>query len=291
MAEEAVKDVHGADSLPEEQEPVVDEQFAAEEAAGFQEETVQPEPEDWRVQAIKNDPSVRARFDEALFGQQEQAYEPAPDPVAEARQKLNEVESSMPQLDESNMTAEQVTAFMKWQQQRAEAQQAVYDVEIQQTRAEVMAQRARTQLDEYVEATREADPAFKDYETQFRQYVRDNNIDPRLLENRTIVEMIRKAIGYDHLSKRPKAKAPGAPPVDESYTSQGRAAKQARQQAAEEAMREPTELDHQLAAFYGLPVEQLIGQESELGADRENWNIKGAVQWSDKEKIRRLNRR
>lgn len=290
MAEEAVKEAPMQDEAPVQDEWVPEGEDLPVEDEAPVEEPASP-AEDWRVQAIKNDPSVRARFDEALFGQQQQVYEPEPDPVADARSKLTEVESSMPQLDESNMTAEQVTSFMKWQQQRAEAQQAVYDAEIQQTKAEVMAQRARTQLDEYVEATRESDPAFKDYEAQFRQYVRDNNIDPRLLENRTIVEMIRKAIGYDHLSKRPKAKAPGAPPVDESYTSQGRAAKQARQQAEDDAMREPTELDHQLAAFYGMPVEQLIGNEQELGADRENWNIKGAVQWSDKEKIRRLNRR
>jgi len=285
MAEEAVKEAPMQDEAPVQDQWVPEGEDVPVEDEVPVEESDSPE-EDWRVQAIKSDPSVRARFDQALFGGgQEQAYEPAPDPVQVAKDKLAEVESSMPQLDEENMTAEQVTSFFNWQRDYARAQQEVHNVELQQTKAEVEAQKAKSQLDEYVEMTRSADPAFKDYEQEFRQYVRDNNIDPRLLGNRTIVDMIRKAIGYDHLSKRPKAKAPGAPPVDESYTSQGRAAK--KQAAESQQLREPTELDQQLAAFYRMPVEDLIQKESEMGGDRERWAMKGAVQWSDDEKLRR----
>ena len=284
MAEEAVKTAETYEEVPQEQE-FVEEQLQ-EPVEDFSQETA-PEPEsvdDWRVKAIQ-DPRVRERFDQALFGQQ-QAPEPQPDPVAEARAQLQEVEQAMPQLDENNMTADQVTAFMQWQENRNNARQAVYDAELQQTRAELEAQKARNTLDEYVESARGQDPAFKEYENEFRQYVRENNIDPRLLQNRTVVEMIRKAIGYDHLNNRRRAQAPGAPAVDESYTSQGRAARQ-RQAEQTKTTREPTELDMQLSAFYGIPVEQLIENEDVMQPDSERWEMKGSVQWSDREKLKR----
>lgn len=287
MAEEAVKDVHGADSVPE--EPMVEEQVAQEEVpqGDFSQETqpTQAEVDDWRMKAIQ-DPRVRERFDQALFGQQEQAAPPAPDPVEQARAQLQEIEQNMPQLDERNMTADQVTAFMQWQENRNSARQAVYDAELQQTRAELEAQKARNTLDEYVESTRSQDPAFKEYENEFRKYVQQNNIDPKLLQNRTVVEMIRKAIGYDHLSTRRKAQAPGAPAVDESYNAQGRAARQ-RQAEQEQSTREPTELDLQLSAFYGIPVEQLLENEQSMAPDSERWEMKGSVQWSDQQKLKR----
>lgn len=245
----------------------------------------QAQPQDWRVQAMQ-DPRIRERFDQALLGgQQEPVYEAPVDPVMQAKERLQEVNSSMPQLDEKNMTAEQVTKFLNWQNDRAAAQQAVYDAELQRTQYEVQAQRARGTLEDYISQTKNADPAFKNYENEFRKFVRENNIDPNLLENRQIVEMIRKSIGYDHVRGRKKAQRPGAPPVDESYTSQGRRARAKSQESQQ--LREPTELDHQLAAYYRMPVDELLKNEIEMGGDAERWSMKGAVQWSDDEKLRR----
>jgi len=42
-----------------------------------------------------------------------------------------------------------------------------------------------------------------------------------------------------------------------------------------------------LAAFYRMPVEDLIRNESEMDGEREHWTMKGAVQWSKPEKLRR----
>lgn len=251
----------------------------------FEESEAPQSPPDWRVQAMQ-DPRVRERFDQALLGGQQQApVEPQVDPVMEAKQRLQDVNSSMPQLNEKNMTAEQVTRFLTWQNERAMAQQAVYDAELARTQNELQAQRARGTLEDYIGQAKTADPAFKEYEREFRKFVRDNNIDPRLLENRTVVDMIRKSIGYDHVRGRRKAKRPGAPPVDEAYATQGRRARAQAQESRQ--LREATELDHQLAAFYRMPVEDLIKSERELGGNAERWSMKGAVQWSSDEKLRR----
>jgi len=214
-------------------------------------------------------------------------YEAPVDPVQEAQAKLQELDSGMPQLDENNMTAENVTKFMQWQNERNRAAQDLADARLQRQENQLMAQQARTQLEDYIQSARSADPQFKGYEDKFRMYVRENNIDPRLLGNRTVMEMIRKAIGYDELKGRRKARAPGAPPVDESYTSQGQRARSQRQQEQSQQLREPTELDLQLAAYYGMDVNELIQGEETYGGDRERWSMKGAVQWSDPEKIRR----
>lgn len=279
--------------MPEEimDDQLIDEQDLQEptEQPEAPEETyeAQPEPveEDWRIKAMQ-DPRVRERFDQALLGgQEQQVYEAPADPVIQAKERLQEINSSMPQLDEKSMTAEQVTKFLNWQNDRAAAQQAVYDAELSRTQAEVQAQRARSTLEDYIGSVKTADPAFKEYENEFRKFVRENNIDPRLLENRTVVEMIRKSIGYDHVRGRRKATSPGAPPVDESYTSQGQRARARSQESRQ--LREPTELDHQLAAYYRMPVEDLIKSEDDLGGDAERWSMKGAVQWSDDEKLRR----
>ena len=271
------------DQLIEEQDLQPEEPTQEQTEDSFQPESI-PE-EDWRVKAMQ-DPRVRERFDQALLGGGETpVYEAPVDPVVQAKEKLQEINSSMPQLDEKNMTAEQVTKFLSWQNERSAAQQAVYDAELARTQQEVQAQRARSTLEDYIGQVKTADPTFKDYENDFRKFVRENNIDPRLLENRTVVEMIRKSIGYDHVRGRRKAKSPGAPPVDESYVSQGQRARARAQES--QTLREPTELDHQLAAYYRMPVEDLIKSEQELGGDAERWTMKGAVQWSDDEKLRR----
>ena len=275
------------EQLIEEQDLTVEEtqETVEPEDNSFQTESSSVPEEDWRVKAMQ-DPRVRERFDQALLGgQQAPVYEAPVDPVVQAKEKLQEINSSMPQLDEKNMTAEQVTKFLSWQNERAQAQQEVYDAELARTQQEVQAQRARSTLEDYIGQVKTADPTFKDYENDFRKFVRDNNIDPRLLENRTVVEMIRKSIGYDHVRGRRKAKSPGAPPVDESYVSQGQRARARAQES--QTLREPTELDHQLAAYYRMPVEELIKAEQDLGGDAERWSMKGAVQWSDDEKLRR----
>lgn len=261
---------------------------APEEAFEQETEPTAQQQEDWRLQAMQ-DPRVRERFDAALFGGNEQAAAQAQqqqrNPVVEAQQRLQELNNSMPQLDENNMTAEQVTAFLQWQNERAAAQQHLYDAQLAATQYEVQAQRARATLEDYIGRVKNNDPDFARYEKEFRDYVRDNNIDPNLLENRQIVEMIRKSIGYDHVRGRRKAKAPGAPPVDESYNSQGRKARQQREEA--DRLREATEFDHQLAAYYRMPVEELIRGEDKYQGDSERWSMNGAVQWSDDEKLRR----
>lgn len=244
--------------------------------------------EDWRVKAM-SDPKVRERFDAALFGSQDPVYEPPPDPVEEARKELTRIDNEMPQLDEKNMTAEQVTKFMNWQTQRSRAQQAVYDASLEKTRAEVQVQRARSTLEDYIQTTRSADPDFKNYEGEFRKFVRENQIHPNLLENKQVVEMIRKAIGYDSIKGRRKAKAPGAPAVDESYTSQGQRARKSKADAAPQ-LREPTELDLQLSAYYGIPVEKLIESEGDMNPDSDRWTIPNGVRFSDREKLQRARR-
>jgi len=270
------------DAVPE---GVVDEQYVEEQV----EEQVQEEPqqqEDWRVQALRNDPSVRARFDEALFGAQQQEAAPMPvDPVAEAQAKLNELDASMPSLDEKNITAQSVTQFMTWQQERARAAQAVYDARLEQQQNVILQQQSRTVLEDYMQQARSSDPDFRSYESEFRQYVQQNSIDPRLLQNRTVVEMIRKAIGYDHIRSKRRPRAPGAPAVNEAYTQQGQQSRQ--RQQSQQQLRAATELDQQLAAFYRMPVEDLIRNESEMDGEREHWTMKGAVQWSKPEKLRR----
>jgi len=291
MVEEARKEY-----VPEEEVSQGETQEYANQADDYGPEEVHQETpsmpdEDWRVKAMQ-DPRVRERFDAALLGNQgvpqQEAAPPPVDPVQEAEAKLREVEANAPVLDESNMTAEGVQAFMQWQEDRNRARQTYYDAKLQKTESLLESQRARTVLDEHIESVRQADPAFKDYEQEFRKYVRDNNVDPKLLQNRTVVEMIRKSIGYDHLRSRRKAKAPGAPPVDESYNSQGRAQRQAA--AQQNALREPTELDHQLAAFYRIPVEKLIENEETMQGGSERWSMTGSVQWSDAEKLRRMRR-
>jgi hypothetical protein len=260
-------------------EPEPEEEFATEP------ETPQQE-EDWRLRAMQ-DPRVRERFDQALFGQQqEQVYEAPVDPVEQARSRLNELDSSMPTLDENNMTAEQVTKFMNWQNERNRAAQELADARIEMTQRQVQAQQARSSLEDYIQSAKAQDRDFKNYETQFREYVRENNIDPRLLQNRQVMEMIRKAIGYDQLKGRRRAKAPGAPPVDESYTRQGQQAKRRKAEAAPK-LREPTELDYELAAFYRQPVEEYLADEQKFAADRERWSMEDSVQWSDEAKLRR----
>lgn len=270
------------DAVPE---GVVEEQYVEEQV----EEQVQEEPqqqEDWRVQALRNDPSVRARFDEALFGAQQQEAAPMQvDPVAEAQAKLNELDASMPSLDEKNITAQSVTQFMTWQQERARAAQAVYDARLEQQQNVILQQQSRTVLEDYMQQARSSDPDFRSYESEFRQYVQQNSIDPRLLQNRTVVEMIRKAIGYDHIRSKRRTRAPGAPAVNEAYTQQGQQSRQ--RQQSQQQLRAATELDQQLAAFYRMPVEDLIRNEGEMDGDREHWTMKGAVQWSKPEKLRR----
>lgn len=269
------------DTVPE---GVVDEQYVEQEQDVSSESVGQQE--DWRVQALRNDPTVRARFDQALFGGQAQAAQPAyVDPVAEAQQRLNDLDSSMPQLDERNVTAESVTKFMTWQQDRARAAQDLYDARLSQQQAVIEQQQSRTVLEDYVQQVRASDPDFKSYERDFRQYVQQNNIDPRLLSNRTVVEMIRKAIGYDALRAKRRPRAPGAPAVNEAYTQQGRSVREAR--ASQQQLRAATDLDQELAAFYRMPVEELIRNESEMDGEREHWTMKGAVQWSKPEKLRR----
>lgn len=274
------------------------EDVVEENVSATQHEVYEPEPEeeftsepqaqedDWRLRAMQ-DPRVRERFDQALFGQQEQpVYEAPPDPVESARARLNELDGNMPTLDENNMTAEHVTKFMQWQNERNRAAQELADARLQRQENQLQAQQARSSLEDYIQSSRSADPQFKQYEDQFRQYVRDNNIDPRLLQNRQVMEMIRKAIGYDTLRGRRKAKAPGAPPVDESYTRQGQRARQQRA-AAQTQLREATELDRELAAFYRMPVEEYIASEQKFAADRERWSMEDSVQWSDEAKLRR----
>lgn len=261
-------------------EPDPEEEFASEP------EPTQAQEEDWRLRAMQ-DPRVRERFDQALFGQQEQpVYEAPPDPVESARAKLNELDSNMPTLDENNMTAEHVTKFMNWQNERNRAAQELADARIEMTQRQVQAQQARGALEDYITSARSQDPQFKGYEDKFRQYVRENNIDPRLLQNRQVMEMIRKAIGYDSLRGRKRAKAPGAPPVDESYTQQGQRARRQRQESRK-TLREPTELDRELAAFYRMPVEEYLSDEEKFAADRERWSMEDSVQWSDESKLRR----
>jgi len=251
------------------------------------EETSQSSQEDWRMKAMQ-DPRVRDRFDQALFGNQEQpVYEAPIDPVQQAEEKARELESAPPEIDWNNATGEDVSKFMKWNEDRNSAKQAVLDAKLQRQEQVLQAQRARSTLEDYIVSAKGADPDFKNYEQEFRKFVRENNIDPRLLEQRQVVDMIRKSIGYDHVKARRKAKAPGAPPVDESYNQQGRAARQKKQAEAAENLREPTELDEQLAAFYRMTPEDLIRSERDLGGDAERWSMKGAVQWSDPEKLRK----
>ena len=289
--------------MPDENE-VIEEQEVEEQEVSQQEtsghEVYEPEPEeefrseptreepqeDWRLRAMQ-DPRVRERFDQALFGQQEQpVYETPPDPVEEARSKLNELDSSMPALDENNMTAEHVTKFMQWQNERNRAAQELADARLQRQENQIQAQQSHVALEDFIATTRSQDPEFKGYESEFRKFVKDNNIDPRLLQNKMVMDMVRKSIGYDKMKGRRKAKAPGAPPVDESYTRQGQAARQ-RKRDAEPKLREPTELDYELASFYRQDINEYLEDEQRFAADRERWSMTDSVQWSDEKKLRR----
>lgn len=269
-----------------EQEVVESEEFEQEPETVSTQETPR---EDWRVQALRDDPSVRERFDRALFGGQDQAApEPQVDPVQEAQTKLNELNSNVPTLDENNMTAEDVTRFMNWQRERDEARAALYDAKLQRQEQVLMQQQGRSALEDYIQRAKQSDPDFKHYEKEFRQYVNNNNIDPRLRQNQEIMDTLRGRIGYEWLQKnRRKAKAPGAPPVDEAYAQQGRAAK-ARKQADENALhREVTEQDRQIAAFYRMSPEEYVRGEVDYSADSRGAALTGAFNFSDANKLRR----
>lgn len=266
------------EEVMEEAEPQeVEVQEAADALLTEEEPQPQSEPEDWRVQAVRTDPGVRQRFDQMMFGQQEAPVVP-PDPVAEAEKQLSELEKNPVVLNPAESTAEDFQRFFEWQEQRNVAQRGVFEAKLQRQQNMMVPMRAGQTLNDYASRAAARMPEFKNIEAEFRQYIRDQKIDPELVENQVLMDTLAKSMLYDASKRGQKVKAP-PPAVSEAYTQQGQAQRQ--KQVAEAAPRELSEQEMSVATF--LRIDPKDYADPKWGdVNDQNWEMEGAIQYTDR---------
>lgn len=240
------------------------------------------EERDWMQDAVK-DPAMRARFQEMMFPNQAQA-QPAPvDPVTEAQSKLAEVEARRPGMDPENVTGESVTGYLAWLDEKNAALNAVQAAQVQAFQRQMMPVQAEQALTSYITRAKRYLPELADVESEFKDFVRANNIDPNLIGEQAIMDHLAKSVLYEHAKSAPKRVKAPPPAVDESYAAQGQSARAASEQAARP--RALSEQEMAVARFLRMSPEEYADPKWGDPND-QGWEADGVFQITDDRRIR-----
>lgn len=244
------------------------------------------EPEDWRAQAIKTDPSVRARFDQMMFGQQAPAAAPPPDPVALAQKAYDDLlsQASSFEMTPERNSVEDAQRALQFQREISEArislETAKHDAQLAAFQQQLMPVRAEQALSSYVARAKRYLPELGDpeNEAEFKDYIRQNNIDPQLIGEQAIMDHLAKSVLYERSKKGPKKVKAPAPALDESYAAQGQQARAASEAAAKP--RALTENEMAVANFFHMKPEDYV--DPKYGsADDQGFELDGVFQISN----------
>lgn len=177
----------------------------------------QQEDVDWKAQAIE----ARTRLEMVQEMQQRQAARSSAPPVDEVtrlRQVIEKRRQEMPALDDKNPQT-------FWDRERIKDEinnlnERLVEARIKQQERLLVNQQVDGMLAQY-KARQVSRPQFKAIESQFDQLV--SRLEPHLRGNPTMLEMVRKNLEYDHMSK--STNQPKAPPNAPSgaYQPQARA--------------------------------------------------------------------
>lgn len=173
---------------------------------------------DWKAEAI----AARTRLEVIQQMQQQQAQQnPAGaqvDEVTRLRQAIQQKRESMPVLDDKNPQS-------FWEREKIKEeidalQERMVEARIRQQERVLVNQQVDGTLMQY-KAQQVARPQFKAIEGQFDQLV--SRLEPHLRGNRTMLEMIRKNLEYDQMSRgAAQPRVPAAAPTG-AYQPQARA--------------------------------------------------------------------
>lgn len=190
----------------------VEEQLIQDQDVQVAEE--QPE-EDWKSKAI----AAQTRLEMIEEMRQQAMQQSAPqrvDEVTQLRQAIEAKRQEMPVLDDKNPQS-------FWERERVKdeidgLQERLVEARMRQQERVLVNQQVGAAVQQY-KAQQANRPAFKAVEAQFDQLV--DRLEPHLKGNRTMLEMIRKNLEYDHMSKG-GPKAPASAPSG-AYQPQARA--------------------------------------------------------------------
>lgn len=195
---------------------VVEEQFVEQQEveAG---EVQQPE-DDWKAKAI----AAETRLEMIERMRAEAAQQAAPrqmDEITQLRQAIEAKRSEMPQLDDKNPQT-------FWDRERAKdeidnLQERLVEARMRQQERALVSQQVNASVIQY-KAQQANRSAFKAVEAQFDELV--GRLEPHLKGNRTMLDMIRKNLEYDQMTKGKGAPRPPATAPTGAYQPQARAA-------------------------------------------------------------------
>jgi hypothetical protein len=188
--------------------------------SGAYEEPVQqevaPQEEDWKARAIAA--QTRLEMIEQMRNQaMQQAAPQRVDEVTRLRHEIENTRAKMPQLDDKDPQT-------FWDRERVKdqldaLQERLVEARIRQQERLLVGQQVNSSVQQY-KAQQVNRAAFKAIEPQFDQLV--ERLEPHLKGNRTMLEMIRKNLEYDYMSKGKGPKAPSSAPSG-AYQPQARA--------------------------------------------------------------------
>jgi hypothetical protein len=179
-------------------------------------EEVQPQEEDWKAKAIVA--QTRLEMIEQMRNQaMQQAAPQRVDEVTRLRQEIENTRAQMPQLDDKDPQT-------FWERERVKdqldaLQERLVEARIRQQERMLVGQQVNASVQQY-KSQQASRAAFKAIEPQFDQLV--DRLEPHLKGNRTMLEMIRKNLEYDYMSKGKGPKAPASAPTG-AYQPQARA--------------------------------------------------------------------
>jgi hypothetical protein len=179
-------------------------------------EQVEPQEEDWKARAIAA--QTRLEMIEQVRNQaMQQAAPQQVDEVTRLRQEIDAKRSEMPELNDKDPQT-------FWERERVKdqldaLQERLVEARIKQQERMLVGQQVNASVQQY-KAQQASRAAFKAIEPQFDQLV--ERLEPHLKGNRTMLEMIRKNLEYDQMTKGKGPKAPTSAPTG-AYQPQARA--------------------------------------------------------------------